>query len=688
MEKRSNKILPPQKRMSLHPVDEEVVALAHWLNAGNHVEVERAVRKILLRFPSHPFGLKALAMSLIVRKRHAEALPLLEQAIAGTPIDAELHANLGIVLMELSRPDEAVISFGRAIEFAPGDADNLANLGTAQLRLGCYVAAVDYCRQAIALQQNHHAAWNALGATLLKQEKYDDALAALSKAIESYPGDYYQEAVGNLGNVLVNMRKYLEAHALYKELNSLHPEDSYVVTQLIQCSLHLCQWDSLNVRLGGLAIMISNGTYVPAPPFVYLAFDGFGAEQQYLLAKDYAESCLARYLYGQTISASGVKRVADSSRMKIGYLSADLREHPVSHLLAGVLECHDRNCFEVFAYSIGRDDGSAMRTRIVDAVDVFRDIHALPHEAAAHLIQEDGIDVLVDLMGWTTNTRMEITAMRPAPVQVNWLGYPGSVGHPRLADYLIGDPIVTPLDHAGFYAETLALMPHSMQPNDHKRVVGAKPERMQAGLPDTGFVFCSFSQSYKINPAIFDIWCKLLMEVEGSVLWLLSLTETVRGNLRREAHARGIDPARLIFAPYAASLEDHLGRLQCADLALDTFPYGSHTTGSDALWAGVPLVAHQGDTFASRVSSGLVSAAGLPELIASSDEEYFALALRLATHPDELGLIRRRLADNRLTCSLFDTSRFTRDIERLFMAMWEDHRAGRKAPILLSAEKR
>ncbi len=673
--------------MSLQPVDEEVVALAHWLNAGKHIEVERTARKILLRFPSHPFGLKALAMSLIVRKRHAEALPLLEQAIAGTPTDAELHANLGIVLIELGRPDGAVVSFNKAIEFAPGDADNLANLGTAQLRLGCHEAAVDYCRKAIALQQNHHAAWNALGATLLKQEKYEDALAALSKAIESYPGDYYQEAVGNLGNVLVNMRKYHEAHALYEELNSLHPEDSYVLTQLIQCSLHLCQWDSLSARLGGLATMISNGTYSPAPPFVYLAFDGFGAEQQRHLAKDYAESCLARYLHGKTILETGVTRAANSSRLKIGYLSADLREHPVSHLLVGVLECHDRNCFEVFAYSIGRDDGTAMRTRIADAVDIFRDIRDLPHEAAARLINEDGIDVLIDLMGWTTNTRMEITALRPAPIQVSWLGYPGSVGHPRLADYLIGDPVVTPLDHADFYVETLALMPHSMQPNDRKRVVGVKPGRLEAGLPDTGFVFCSFSQSYKINPAIFNIWCKLLMEVEGSVLWLLSLTEMVRENLRREAHARGIDPARLIFAPYAASLEDHLGRLQCADLALDTFPYGSHTTGSDALWAGVPLVVCLGGTFASRVSSSLVSAAGLPELIASSDEEYFALALRLATHPDELGLIRRRLADNRLTCPLFDTSRFTRDIERLFMAMWEDHRAGRKAPILLSAEK-
>ena len=686
MGKRSSKSQTPPRRTPIDANEREVVALARLVKAESYTEAAQAARKILSRLPSHPFGLKVLAMSLVVNKRHAEALPLLQQAIVGTPQDAELHANLGIVLTEQGRLEEAVSSFNKAIELAPGDADHFANLGAAQLHLGHYEAAVECCRKAIVLKQNHHAAWNALGAALIKQDKHDEALAVLGKAIEFYPGDYYQEAVANLGHVLVHLRKHKEACALYAELHAIHPEDSYVLTQLLLCSLHLCHWESFDSKLDHLSAMVASNTHTLAPPFIYMALGKFDAWQQREFASIYATANLPRELHGQPVWQIDAMPANPGQRLKIGYLSADFREHAVSQLIAGILESHDRTRFEIYAYSIGKDDGSVWRARVTDGVDVFRDIHALSHEAAAQLIAQDGIDVLVDLMGWTTNTRLEILALRPAPVQVSWLGYPGTVGHTRLADYLIGDPVVTPLEHGDMYVETLALMPHTLQPNDRKRAVSAKPARMEAGLPDVGFVFCSFSQSYKINPSVFDLWCKLLMHVDGSVLWLLSFNETVRENLRSQALARGVDPARLIFAPYASSLADHLGRLQCADLALDTFPYGSHTTGSDALWAGVPLVTCRGDTFANRVSSSLVAAAGLPELMATSREEYFDLALRLAMHPEELGKIRQRLAQNRLMCPLFDTERFTRDLERMFETMWRNHCDGVKTPIVLAAE--
>ena len=291
----------------------------------------------------------------------------------------------------------------------------------------------------------------------------------------------------------------------------------------------------------------------------------------------------------------------------------------------------------------------------------------------------------MDLTGYTVNNRLPILALRPAPVQVSWLGYPGTLGHPRLADYLIGDAIVTPLAHAAHYSETLALMPNCYQPNDRQRVIGDRPTRIAAGLPAAGFVFCCFNQSYKITPEMFDLWCRLLVEVPGSVLWLLQPTTDTEHNLRREAQERGIAPERLVFAP-RQSLSGHLGRLQLADLALDTYPYTSHTTASDALWAGVPLVTRLGDTFASRVAASVVHAAGLPELVTQTPEDYYRLALELATQPDRLAEMKSRLAANRMSCPLFDSARFTHDLERLYQRMWTDYRAGTRQPIVIDAD--
>jgi predicted O-linked N-acetylglucosamine transferase (SPINDLY family) len=276
--------------------------------------------------------------------------------------------------------------------------------------------------------------------------------------------------------------------------------------------------------------------------------------------------------------------------------------------------------------------------------------------------------------------------LRPAPVQVNWLGYPGTMGHERLADYIIGDPVVTPLTHAPFYSETLALMPHCYQPNDRGREVGPAPTRASLGLPEKGFVFCSFNQSHKIAPEVFDLWLRLLSEVPGSVLWLLEDNcDAARENLRREAALRGISPERLLFAPKLPPVE-HLARLPLADLMLDTFPYTSHTTASDALWMGLPLVTRLGETFAARVAASLLRAAGLPQLAATSFDGYFNLALDLARRPLELAALKNHLAAHRLTCPLFDSTRFTHDLERLFERLWDARLSGRGGPIVLADE--
>jgi predicted O-linked N-acetylglucosamine transferase (SPINDLY family) len=313
---------------------------------------------------------------------------------------------------------------------------------------------------------------------------------------------------------------------------------------------------------------------------------------------------------------------------------------------------------------------------------LFRDLRGLSDEDAARQIAADRIDVLIDLKGYTENMRLGIVAFRPAPVVVSWLGWPGTVGHQRLADYIIGDPTVTPPDVAADYSEALAIMPHCYQSNDRSRTVGPRPTRTEAGLPEEGFVFCSFNQMWKIGPETFSVWCRLLDAVPGSVLWLLDTRDNAGANLRQEAQRRGVDPGRVIFAP-TLPYSGHLGRLQLADLVLDVFPYGSHTTASDALWCGVPVVTKIGEIFASRVSASLLNAAGLPELVTTSDNDYFTLALRLAMQPGEIGCLRDRIVATRMSVPLFDTVRFTRDLERLYDEIWKQAMRGKREPITL-----
>ena len=447
--------------------------------------------------------------------------------------------------------------------------------------------------------------------------------------------------------------------------------------------LGACAWSNLAPAIESLRQRITQEKSGEVSPLGLLPLPESDASEQHQCARQYAQQQYGDILSRPPLCGSRIRE--DRDRLRIGYLSADYHEHPISFLVAQVIEQHDRARFEVFGYSSGPDSEDPMRRRIRAAFDTFREIRPSSHEVAAQRIISDGIDILVDLTGYTTNARLEILALRPAPVQVSWLGYAGTLGHPRLADYLIGDPIVSPLSDGVHFGEALALMPNCFQPNDRQRAIGERPARTVAGLPEGGFVFCSFNQSYKFTSAMFGLWCRLLVSVPGSVLWLLEPTQACIANLRREAQARGVAFERMIFAPRTPTLAEHLARLKCADLALDTYPYTSHATASDALWAGVPLVARQGQTFASRVSGSILHAAGLPELITESAEDYYRLALELATSPARLAQVRAQLEANRMSCALFDSKRFTIDLERLYRRMWVGYRAGSLQPIALAA---
>jgi predicted O-linked N-acetylglucosamine transferase (SPINDLY family) len=361
-------------------------------------------------------------------------------------------------------------------------------------------------------------------------------------------------------------------------------------------------------------------------------------------------------------------------RLRIGYLSSDFYHHATAHLLAGVIEAHDRNSLEIIAYDYSVQVQDEYRQRLMQIFDRFVPLHDLSNMAAAQLIADDQVDIAVDLKGWTRGSRCAILASRPASIQMQWLGFPGTTGAPWI-DYIVADPILIRAGEECDYSEKVIRLPHTYKPNDAARRIAAVPSRAEAGLPDSGIVFCSFNQAYKLTPELFSIWLDLLARVDGSVLWLLECPPAVMERLRGRAGAAGIAPERLRFAP-KRPIAEHLARTSLADVALDCFPYGAHTTASDALWAGVPFVALAGDTFASRVSSSLLTALGLPELIATSRKNYSELAYQLATDAQMRATVRSRISSLRESAPLFDTRRFTRNLESAYAMAWERHSSG------------
>ena len=459
-----------------------------------------------------------------------------------------------------------------------------------------------------------------------------------------------------------------------------------------------CEWDAFDAWQGRAALALADPDSPALSPFHLLSLPGISAAQQRRCAERWmaprlAASASRRSLMGIEFAAADLANdlapvhAAASPpprRIRLGYLSGDFHQHATAWLMVDMLGAHDRNRFELHAFSHGADDGLGMRQRLHAHFDAFHDIAALDDDAAARAIHAAGIDILVDLKGYTAGTRTALLTYRPAAVQVGYLGYPGTVGG-DFCDYLISDRFITPEASAADYSEALACMPHSYQPHGRAVQVGATPGREAAGLPAEGFVFCCFNQAYKFTPAMFDIWCGLLERTPGSVLWLLSDAQA-EGNLRREALQRGIAPHRLVFAPGLPQAQ-HLARLPLADLVLDTLPYNAHTTASDALWAGVPMVTCAGDTFASRVAGSLLHAVGLPELVTSCLEDYAELAADLAADPARLLALRGRLGRHREAAPLFDVPAYTLALEALFDAMWQRHSAGLRPQALGAGDR-
>jgi predicted O-linked N-acetylglucosamine transferase (SPINDLY family) len=611
----------------------------------------------------HMRGLCCMAMA-----RSDEAETFIRGAIQVRK-DADFYANLGIVLAGAQKVDEAIAAYRASLAINPDSAKVCSNLGNLLKGQGQRDEAEALYRQAVRLMPGYAHALANLGALLLERQSYAEAEQVLRKCLEAAPD--FLGAARMLGFVLAQTGRAAEAMWVWERLSEslrLRADWSYLAETEAACIRGL-------VRDDGMA--------APPWPRLLVYMPQATPALQRKAGLDFANRRLGQALGRAPRGVSAARH----GPLRIGYLSADYFEHATMHLISGVLEAHDPARVDVHLLSINATarGGEPYARRIAAMPATFHDLSSDSDTQAAERIARLAPHLLIDLKGYTADARLNITALRPAPVIVNWLGYPGTMGHERLADYIIGDPVVTPPEHAGDFSETLALMPHCYQPNDRSRPLDAPPGRQEEGLPEGGFVFCCFNQHGKINPATFDIWCRLLAAVPGSVLWLLNQGTASQSNLVREARQRGVAGNRLVFARYRPPAE-HLARLRLADLALDTFPCTSHTTASDALWAGVPLVTRIGQTFASRVAASLLTTHGLPELIAPDDQACFGLALSLARQPEKLRQLRQKLDAARLASPLFDTAGFARDLERLYEAMWQQQGIPRdqRPPIVLS----
>jgi len=628
-------------------------------------EALSCIERILALDPTHAEAVMDRAVSLVDLKRYDEALAAFDWALRIAPGNVEALTDRASVLLGLKRHEAARADASRALAADPNNAAAWHNLGGAFAGLRRHKEALASFDKSLALVPDNAAGWTGRGGALLALKQDEAALASTDSALRLDAAD--ADAWTNRAHALSNLKRFSEAIADSDRALSIDPASGAATRVGIHARLHACDWKrreedkrrvTAGLRAGARLIsMLDHRALLESEE------ENLIAARLWVAERHPAENPLwrgERYRHG---------------KIRLAYLSTDFRAHAVAFLIAGNFEHHDKARFEITAISFGLDDKSQTRQRIESAFDRFIDAQDLSDAQIAATIREMEIDIAVDLNGYTGDARTGILAFRPAPVQVNYLGYPGTMGA-GFMDYIVADRTVIPPEHQIHFSEKVVYLPHAYQANDRKRRASAQtPTRAKAGLPDTGFVFVCFNNLHKIGPEMFDIWMRLLREVEGSVLWLLEDNLIAAANLMREAEARGVPPGRLVFAPRRMP-EEHLARLRLADLFLDTLPYNAHTTASDALWMGLPLLTCPGQTFPARVAASLLNAIGVPELVTDSLTDYEALALRLARDPEKLAAIKATLARNRDTHPLFNTLRFTRDLESAYTTMWERYQAG------------
>jgi predicted O-linked N-acetylglucosamine transferase (SPINDLY family) len=673
------------------------------LQAQDFAGAEKNLLKVLKTQPGHVGALNTLAILLARNGRHAQAEKYFLNAIRAYPSSDATYYNYGITLRALGRLPEAREMFSRSVAINPSSSDTWNNRGVVSSNLGDFQSAIaDFDKavslnrgnaaayankgkalaelerleearaayaQSIAISSNLPEAWLGLGQVFSEFRRHSEALSAYDRAISLKPD--MAEAWFGRGQALMTFRRFADAYAAYDEAVKLMPDLDYALGKWLHARMHCCVWEDIEAAYKRVLAEVSNRRRA-ATPFSLLSIPST-LSQQKIAAEIYT---------GDNFPAMSDVSVPpgsfQSGKIRIGYFSGNFWDHPVAHLIAQLFELHDRSKFEILGFSFGPAADDDMRRRLTAGLDQLIDAKDRTDKEIADLARSLQINVAVDLMGFTEQSRTGIFAHRAAPIQVNYLGVAATMGA-NYIDYIIADKIVIAPEEAEFYTEKIAYLPYSFQINDRtRRISDRRFTRDELGLPANGFVFCCFNNSYKITPDVFDIWMRLLRKLDGSVLWLSGTNRSAVKSLRAEAMRHGIESERLVFAERMDHLSDHLARHAAADLFLDTFYYNAHTTASDALWAGLPLITRLGDTFAGRVAASLLNAAGLPELVTRTSDEYEQLALELANDRHKLSRIKQRLSDNRLKFPLFDTKLFTQHIESAYQKMWERHRMGLK----------
>ncbi len=658
---------------------------AAFASTNQHEKAIEQYQKAVKLVPNYTDAMNNLGVALNQTNRSVEAIKTLRKAVDIRPEFSEAHYNLGKILRDSGEINKSIESFLNALKINPDYLDARNDLGNALKDRGDLAGAEICFRQALQIDSSSTDAYVNLG--VLMQEKGDlsaamlnfqeslnikpnpktynnignikhlnsdfcGALANYEKALELNPN--YATVHGNMGVVREDMGELLIALECYRKALKFQPDLIKTISQMLHLQSKICDWSEKKTEDELVLLMGLPGD--SATPFCLLPLDD-SPDRQNKRAQRYAHQRFTTNPLPPILRPDKAP-----SRLRIGYFSADFYDHTVTHLICRMLELHDREQFEIYAYSFGSMKEDAMRMKVIDAVDSFKDIHHLSDMDAAMLAREDRIDIAVDLTGYTKDCRSGIFAYRAAPIQINYLGYPGTIGADFM-DYIITDKILVPEGSRQYLSEKVIQMPYSyMVTNNTREVLAREITRSEMGLPENGFVFCVFNNSYKISPQEFDIWTRLLLRVEGSVLWVRHSNNWAEENLRKEAQKRDIDPARLVFAE-RVPLDEHLARHQLADLFLDTFTFNAHSTAVDALWAGLPVLTKLGQSFAARVAGSLLNAVGMEELVTNTELEYEDLALELASDPNKLNQLRQKLDTNRLTTPLFDTEQFTKYLE-------------------------
>ena len=627
---------------------------------------EERFKKLLI---SNPRQADALNLLGIIRAQSGDfkaALDFIKRAISINPNNPASYYNRGLALIELSNPAKAVVDFKKAITLNPVYAEAYNGLGNALSDLKQMSAAIESLREAIRLNPKYADAWNNLGNALSASKNNSEAIECYKQSTVNRPD--FIDPVTNIASAYAELNRFDESLVCYEAAIEINPDFNFLFGDYVYTKLRVARWFRLDEDVARLEDVILR-SLPSVKPFVAL-----GVLDDPALHKRVAE-LYVKTRFPQSEALGPIPNCRKNKKVRIGYYSADFRSHAIAYLIAEMLEQHDKEAFDIYAFNLNPGPRDAMSARLFAAVTRVVDLAGHSDRSAAQLSRELGIDIAVDLGGHTVDSRTGIFAHRCAPVQVNYLGYPGTLGAPYY-EYILVDRHVIPPDQSEHYTEQLVYLPHCYQVNDSKRKIADRVfSRSELGLPEKAFVFCCFNNGYKILPQTFDTWMRILHAVQDSVLWLLDHNGLATQNLQKEAAARGIDPLRLIFAP-RMPLADHLARHKSADLFLDTLPYNAHTTASDALWAGLPVLTCMGKSFAARVAGSLLMTMNLPELITHTQADFEAKAIAYAKDPVASQKIKSILLKHLLSSPLFDAALFTRHIEKAYRVMHARQQSG------------